>query len=102
MLAFSERDIEEIQSVAERNGVDELYLFGSAARGQIRAGSDLDFLVDFLPNRPDRLGDFCSLKEELGRITQKPIDLVIRSAIRNPYFKESVFADAQLVYASKV
>jgi predicted nucleotidyltransferase len=37
---------EEILAIARRHGVTELRVFGSAARGEATAASDIDFLVE--------------------------------------------------------
>lgn len=47
----------EIAAICRRHQVRELSVFGSAARGEMRPDSDIDFLVDFLPKaRPGLLG----------------------------------------------
>jgi predicted nucleotidyltransferase len=44
----------ELADFCRRHQVRELALFGSAARGEMRPDSDIDLLVDFLPDaRPD-------------------------------------------------
>ncbi len=40
----------EIAEICRRHAVQELALFGSAARGEMGPNSDYDFLVDFLPD----------------------------------------------------
>lgn len=102
MATYLELDFQAIHRAAERNGVKDLYLFGSGATGKLRDNSDLDFLVDFMPDREDPFEDFCTLKEELGAITQREIDLVVKRAIRNPYFRESALKNAELVYAATI
>lgn len=79
-----------------------MYLFGSAARGELRDNSDLDFLVDFMPNRVDPFEDFYSLKEDLGVITQREIDLVVKRALRNPYVRRSALANVEPVYEAAI
>ena len=53
-------------------GVKELWLFGSAARGEAEA-HDLDFLVDF--NVPPTLTGFMNLKFFLEDRLRIPVDL---------------------------
>lgn len=79
-----------------------LELFASAARGQDRPGeSDLDFLVEFEPLPPGRYADaYFELLEGLQQIFERRVDLVVASAIRNPYFRESVDRTKTLVYAN--
>jgi predicted nucleotidyltransferase len=54
-----------------RNGAKEVYVFGSAARGQARHGSDLDLAVSGLP--PER---FFRALSEASDAAGMPIDLV--------------------------
>jgi len=91
-------DLDAIRRVAERHGVAELALFGSVVTGDFDADSDIDFLVDFLPDRPDPFEDFCALRDDLRAIVQRDVDLVVKRAIRNPYFRESALSQAETVY----
>ena len=58
-------------------GVAELWLFGSAARGEADA-NDLDFLVEF--SSPPTLTGFMGLKFLLEERLQMPVDLHTRSS----------------------
>ncbi len=72
-------------------GVRSLSLFGSAARGQAREGSDLDFLVEF-----EGLATFdryMSLREFLEREFAVPIDLVTLRALK-PRLRDQILAEA--------
>ena len=57
---------------------------------------------DFLPDRPDPLEDFCALRDDLSRILERDVDLVAKRAIRNPYFRDSALAQAEVVYVADV
>lgn len=95
-------DLAAIRRAAERHGVAELSLFGSAVTGDFDADSDVDFLVDFLPDRPDPFEDFCALRDDLRDIVDRDVDLVVKRAIRNPYFRESALSQAETVYVADV
>ena len=41
---------DEIKAIAARHGAANICLFGSVARDQAQPTSDIDFLVDMLPN----------------------------------------------------
>ena len=73
-------------------GVRRLDLFGSASTGLYELGeSDLDFLVEFQPAALDAYADaYFGMLEALGRLFGRPVDLVVASAIKNPYFLQSV------------
>lgn len=95
-------DLDAIRRAAERHGVAELALFGSAVAGGFGADSDVDFLVDFLPGRLDPFEDFCALRDDLRDIVERDVDLVVKRAIRNPYFRESALSQAETVYVAAV
>jgi uncharacterized protein len=59
----------QILAIAEQHGAYNVRVFGSVARGEARADSDVDFLVDFLPHRNllDRIALIQDLEELLGR-----------------------------------
>jgi predicted nucleotidyltransferase len=56
---------EEILRVAARHGASNVRVFGSVARGEADAKSDVDFLVDIVTDR--RGFEFFSLLEDLRR-----------------------------------
>lgn len=76
--------------------------FGSAASGESRDGdSDLDFLVEFESSTEGGLADrYFGLLEALEQLFQRSVDLVVESAIKNPYFRESVERSRALLYAA--
>ena len=54
------------------------YLFGSIARGEARAGSDLDLAVLFAADPPPTLaGLHLDLADDLSAATGRPVDLVV-------------------------
>lgn len=82
----------EIDALCRRYHVEQLALFGSAATGEYDdEKSDLDFLVEFQPPAFDDYANaYFGLLEALEELFGVPIDLVVRSAIKNPYFLQSV------------
>ena len=89
-----------VEKLCKRFNVQRLDLFGSAARGGFDPDhSDLDFLVDFQPVALDNYPDtYFGLLEALEDLFERSIDLVVRSAIKNPYFLESVETSRTPVY----
>jgi uncharacterized protein len=92
----------ELGDLCREFHVRRLELFGSAARGAFDTGrSDLDFLVEFQPlEPPDYATAFFGFKEALEHLFGRPVDLVVPSAIRNPYFRQSVEQGKTLLYAA--
>lgn len=92
----------ELERLCREYRVQRLDLFGSAASGAHRPGeSDLDFLVEFEPLPPGAYADtYFGLLEALERLFGQPVDLVVDSAIRNPYFRQSVERNRTPLYAA--
>ena len=89
-----------IEAICRRHRVHRLELFGSAASGSDRPDSDFDFLVEFEQLPPGAYADaFFGLLEDLSQLLGRPVDLVVPSAIKNPYFRQAVDRTRVLVYA---
>ncbi len=92
---------EGLAALCRRHRVRFLAVFGSTARGEATAGSDYDFLVEF---DTSPLGGyttaFFGLQEDLQTLLGAPVELVVEHAIRNPYFRQSVQAQRQELYAA--
>ena len=81
--------------------VGSLEVFGSAATGNLREDSDLDFLVEFLTVDSMSLADqYFGLLEALEKLFGRKVDLLTRRSLRNPYFVDSVEKTRQLLYAA--
>jgi uncharacterized protein len=92
----------ELIALCRRFRVRRLELFGSAASAAFDASTnDFDFLVVFESASPREHADrYFGLLEGLGTLFGKPVDLVELSAIRNPYFMESIEASRTVLYAA--
>ena len=61
--------------------------------------SDIDLVVDFQQiDVLDYADNYFDLKFSLEKIFNRPIDLLEEKAIKNPYFRESLNQQRQLVY----
>jgi len=79
-----------------RLGVRHAALFGSAARGEAGADSDIDILVELDPQAPIGVFAYAGLKRQIAELFPGPVDVVNRSALKTP-IRPSVLADA--IYA---
>ena len=101
MIAEVREKTTEIWELCERFGVATLELFGSAAVGDFREDSDLDFLVEFLDQRVEGYFErYFGLLEGLQELFGREVNLVMPSAIRNPYFQRSVDETRVPLYAA--
>ncbi|MCD8006707.1 MAG: nucleotidyltransferase domain-containing protein [Oscillospiraceae bacterium] len=64
---------EIVKPIAEKYGVEEIYLFGSYARGEASQNSDLDFLV--FGGSLFKLTRIFSLAEDLRKAFGKDVDV---------------------------
>jgi predicted nucleotidyltransferase len=88
-----------VAEICRRHQVKELFLFGSAARGEMRPGSDLDLLVDFLPGaRPGLLG-VSAMMREFTALAGRRVDIAVKPAPK-PLIRPIVLAEARLIYAA--
>ncbi|MBI4229720.1 MAG: nucleotidyltransferase family protein [Planctomycetes bacterium] len=87
------RTLEMLTGDLRRLGVRRIALFGSAARGEASAASDLDFLVEFERKSFDTYMDLKFLLEDaFGR----RVDLVLADSIK-PRLRKAIAREA--VYA---
>jgi predicted nucleotidyltransferase len=83
---------DDILAIAARHGVSNLRLFGSVARGQEGADSDIDFLVDLAEDRG--FDDYLALIEELEKLFARRVEVVIERSL-SPHFRPYIEAEAQ-------
>lgn len=89
-------DLDRLAELCRRHGISRLSLFGSAARGQLEAESDIDLLVEFVAGR--RVGlRFITVQDELQALLGRKVDLNTR-AFLSPYFRDRVEAEAVPLY----
>jgi len=88
----------EVAEICRRYQVKELAVFGSAARGELRPDSDIDLLVDFLPEARVSLLRHAAAERELSELLGRKVDLVSKRALRSA-LREGVLSQARLIYA---
>jgi len=72
-----------LEALCRRWHVRELLLFGSAVRDDFSEESDLDLVVDFLPDAEPTLYDLAALDEELEALTGRRVDLHTLRGVEN-------------------
>ncbi|MFH1745888.1 MAG: nucleotidyltransferase family protein [Planctomycetota bacterium] len=83
---------DEILRIAANYGARNVRVFGSVARGEADAKSDIDLLVDLDPGRS--LLDLGGLLMDLQTLLGRPVDIVtekgLRQRIRDAVLREAV------------
>ena len=96
---FSLDEINRISiPIAEKHGVDKLYIFGSYARKEATEISDIDLLIDKgdIRNLLDYFAFVSDLEDRFG----KHVD-VVTVTCNDKEFVEKVMKEAILIYESK-
>jgi len=97
-LAHIEIPEAQLADVCLRNGVRKLALFGSVLTDRFSETSDIDLLVEFLPE--ERVGFFrlADMESELSRLLGgKKVDLRTPMDLSR-YFRDEVVRDAVVIY----
>ena len=102
MLPLIEAHRSEIAELCRRYQVQRLDVFGSAARGTDfdPARSDVDLLVRYLPEREPDFGAYLELRDALADRLGRPVDLVMDTAVENPFIRAGIERSRQPVYAA--
>ena len=78
-------------------GLKRLSLFGSLARDDTHAGSDVDLAVTLDDQADIDLFRFAAISEQVGRMLDLPVDLIVEPA-RNPRMQAQIDRDRLRVY----
>lgn len=82
---------DEILNCAAHHGARNVRVFGSIARGEAEADSDVDLLVKMDQGRS--LLDLVGLWQELEDLLGVRVDVLSEGGV-NPHLRERIFADA--------
>ena len=91
---------EKIAEFCRRNHIRKLSFFGSVLRGDFRADSDVDLLVEFLPGMGPGLIGLSHMELELSEILGRKVDLRTPNEISR-YFRDEVVSSALVEYAER-
>ncbi|NCN25094.1 hypothetical protein COT94_00710 [Candidatus Falkowbacteria bacterium CG10_big_fil_rev_8_21_14_0_10_37_14] len=87
---MSKIELAKLKKILKQQGVKSASLFGSFARGEATAKSDIDLLIDF--GKGKTLFDLAGLKFTLEDAMGREVDLVTKAALR-PAIKTYVMKD---------
>jgi len=82
----------QIQQVMRQHGVQKAYAFGSAVKGNMRANSDVDFVILFPQNIDVETyaDNYFSLIDALENLLHRQVELVAEETLSNPYLIQNI------------
>ncbi|KXK18293.1 MAG: DNA polymerase beta domain-containing protein [Chloroflexi bacterium OLB15] len=83
---------EDLLQVAARRGVKNVRVFGSVARGEAEANSDIDLLVDLPPHFS--LLDFSGLVREMQEVVGYRVEIASAAHLREE-MREGILQEAE-------
>ena len=95
--------MEKIAEFCRRWKVTELALFGSVLRDDFRPDSDIDALVTFAPDITWRFYDLLTMKEELGALFGRSVDLVEKRLVehsKNYIRRKHILSHLETIYVA--
>src|SRR5258706_1360267 len=98
-LGNTQVDETKLIDLCREYSVRELSVFGSAARGEMRPDSDIDLLVEFIPEAKVDLLDHAGLMLDLSELLGRRVDLVSKKGLK-PLIRASILEESRLVYAA--
>ena len=89
---------DKIREYCTRQPIRQLSLFGSALRNELTPESDIDLLVEYLPEAP--VGYFAMAQHmmDLSEIVGRRVDLATPNSL-SPYIRQEILDSAELLYA---
>ena len=96
-MNLTEQEIQLIREYFKKQPVLKAYLFGSYARGEADAESDIDLLVDL--DYSVHIGlKFFGMYADLEKILHRKVDVVSSDGV-SKYIKPFIEKDKKLIYA---
>lgn len=91
---------DKIEDFCRRWRIIEFALFGSALREDFGPESDVDVLISFSGDADWDLFDWVKMIDELKQIFGREVDLVEKTALRNPFRRHAILSRREVIYAA--
>ena len=89
-----------LPDLCRRHGLRELSIFGSVLRDDFRPESDVDVLVELAPGQIMTIERFLAIQDDLEALFHRPVDLVEKPLLRNPYRRGEILRTREVLYAA--
>jgi hypothetical protein len=88
-------DRDRLAEICRRHEVRQLRIFGSGSRGELRADSDVDLLVEFAS--PKGFFELLRLEDELTAFFGRPVDVLTEPGL-SPQLRQPILASASVIF----
>jgi uncharacterized protein len=92
--------MDRIEQFCRKYGVAELSVFGSVLREDFGPDSDVDVMLTFHPGRGFTFENLPDIQDELEAIFGRPVDVIEKNEIRNPFRRKSIMSNHRVLYAA--
>ena len=92
--------VARIEEFCRKYGVEEFSLFGSILRDDFRPDSDVDVMLKFRPGHGFTFDNTPEIYDDLEAMFGRPVDVVEKGRIRNPFRRHAIMSSYQVVYAA--
>ncbi len=92
-----------LRPLCEKHRIRRLDVFGSAARGQATATSDVDLMATLDESVPISTAELLEIAGEAEELVGRPVDFLLRSSLEkspNRFAREHILSTAVCVYGS--
>lgn len=89
--------IDHIQAICAQYPIKTLSLFGSILREDFNTQSDVDVLIEFLPDARVTYFDLIDIQDQLAQLIGREVDVLTPNAL-SPYFRDEVMKQAVVLY----
>ena len=92
----------KIAALCRKYGVRKLSLFGSAARGELAAKSDVDLMVEFDPANKTSLWNYPAMQDDFSAVFGlRKVDIASPEILNNPYRRKTILPDLKTLYEAR-
>ena len=99
-LASIDIPMDQLTTFCCKWDVAELAVFGSILREDFGPDSDVDVLVTFRPGGRMTFEGFLDMRDELASIFGRPVDLVEKRLVTNPFRRHAILTTKKVLYAA--
>lgn len=95
---MNKSDQDKIINICRKNDVSMIGIFGSTARGEATASSDIDLQIKL--SKPKSLLSIVKLERNLSEAIGQKVDLLTEGAI-SPYLKQRILRELKVIYEAR-